>query len=273
MKTPITYYGGKQRLADTIVSMIPEHRIYCEPYFGGGAVFFRKPPSFLEAINDNNDLLINFYKETQNNFEQLKILVDNSLCSERDFLRAKEIYYGRIESNPLEQAWALWYTLNLSFSGSVYGSWKKDNGTSGSHVGRYFSEKRKIFGPHLKRRLQYVQISCSDALDVIQGRDSENTFFYIDPPYPAAYQQHYAGFTHRDLYELLQILSKLKGKFILSNYWSQTLKFHILKYGWNYETHKMRLSVNSFNKGESSRYRNEILVYNFQPRKDLFSNL
>ena len=44
MKTPITYYGGKQRLCKQILSMMPPHKIYCEPYFGGGAVFFSKWP-------------------------------------------------------------------------------------------------------------------------------------------------------------------------------------------------------------------------------------
>lgn len=43
MKTPLTYYGGKQRLAQTIIDMMPKHKIYCEPFFGGGAVFFAKP--------------------------------------------------------------------------------------------------------------------------------------------------------------------------------------------------------------------------------------
>ena len=42
MKTPLTYYGGKQQLASKIVSLIPEHRIYCEPFIGGAAVFFCK---------------------------------------------------------------------------------------------------------------------------------------------------------------------------------------------------------------------------------------
>ena len=63
MKTPITYYGGKQQLASVILGMIPAHRIYCEPFFGGGAVFFAKAPSFLEAINDKNDLLVPFYQQ------------------------------------------------------------------------------------------------------------------------------------------------------------------------------------------------------------------
>lgn len=58
MKTPITYYGGKQQMASTILAMIPSHKIYCEPFFGGGAVFFAKGASFLEVINDKNDLLV-----------------------------------------------------------------------------------------------------------------------------------------------------------------------------------------------------------------------
>lgn len=60
MRTPITYYGGKQNLSERIVSMMPRHKIYCEPFFGGGAVFFAKPKAGIEVINDKNDLLINF---------------------------------------------------------------------------------------------------------------------------------------------------------------------------------------------------------------------
>lgn len=32
MRTPITYYGGKQQLAAKIISMMPAHKIYCEPF-------------------------------------------------------------------------------------------------------------------------------------------------------------------------------------------------------------------------------------------------
>jgi len=41
MRTPITYYGGKQKLSKLIVSLIPKHRMYVEPFFGGGAVFLK----------------------------------------------------------------------------------------------------------------------------------------------------------------------------------------------------------------------------------------
>lgn len=65
MKTPITYYGGKQRLTKAILAMIPPHKIYIEPFFGGGAVFFAKEPSYLEVINDINDNIITFYRVCQ----------------------------------------------------------------------------------------------------------------------------------------------------------------------------------------------------------------
>ena len=38
MKTPISYYGGKQSLLKHILPLIPKHKIYVEPFFGGGAV-------------------------------------------------------------------------------------------------------------------------------------------------------------------------------------------------------------------------------------------
>ena len=62
LKTPITYYGGKQMMCGKIVPLIPKHRLYCEPFAGGAAIYFAKEPSELEVLNDTNRELINFYK-------------------------------------------------------------------------------------------------------------------------------------------------------------------------------------------------------------------
>jgi len=231
MKTPITYYGGKQTLADHIISQIPAHRIYCEPFFGGGAVFFRKGKSKLEVINDIDERLINFYTVAQNNFGELKNRIDSTLNSESQYVHAKDIWNDREPAGSVEKAWAVWLITNGSFAGSMHGGWKWSNGTSGSHTGVYIENKRNIFNKHLHERLRHVQISCRDAITVIKNRDSVDTFFYIDPPYPGSYQGHYRGYTHTDLFDLLQVLSTIKGKFMLSNYWSQTLKYFILKNG------------------------------------------
>ena len=79
-----------------------------------------------------------------------------------------------------------------------------------------------------------VQISCRDALKVIKNRDSPETFFYLDPPYPGAVQGHYYGYSEKNLADLLTILVKLKGRFILSNYWTETLRTAVDENRWNF---------------------------------------
>lgn len=42
MKALLKYPGAKNRLATWIVSHIPPHKVYCEPFLGSGAVFLNK---------------------------------------------------------------------------------------------------------------------------------------------------------------------------------------------------------------------------------------
>ena len=44
LRVPLTYWGGKQILAGRIVPLLAEHTGYVEPFCGGAAVFWRKPP-------------------------------------------------------------------------------------------------------------------------------------------------------------------------------------------------------------------------------------
>lgn len=125
MKTPITYYGGKQNLIDEILPMIPKHRIYCEPFFGGGAVFFAKSKSFLEVINDKNDLLINFYQQCIDNFDDLQHKVQHTLHSESEFNKAKRIYNNPTSHTDIEKAWAFWVVTNVSIMATPRGGVEK----------------------------------------------------------------------------------------------------------------------------------------------------
>lgn len=68
LKTPTSYYGGKQNLVRIIIPLIPKHTTYVEPFVGGGAIFWTKPKSEVEVINDTNRELINFYEVVQNEF-------------------------------------------------------------------------------------------------------------------------------------------------------------------------------------------------------------
>lgn len=270
-RTPITYYGGKQTLAPTIVQMFPAHRVYCEPFFGGGAVFFAKPKSYLEAINDTNERLVTFYKQVRNNFDELQQMVQDTLDAESEYNRAREIYNSRLPATDVEIAWAVWMVTNFSYSGSPRGGWKWDNGNAGSHTGIYMRRRRDEFSGWLKERLAEVQISNRDALEVIKQRDTPDTLFYLDPPYPMADMKHYSGYSFENLEELLAQLQAIKGKFILSNYTSPILEKYIAQNGWTRKEIEMPLKVSNFTK---PRTKSEVLVSNFAPcrEKSLFDN-
>jgi DNA adenine methylase len=115
MKTPISYYGGKQQLAKTILSLIPEHRLYCEPFLGGGAIFFAKPPSKVEIINDTNGELINFYRVVKHDFNALEKEVGMSLHSRKQHDQAWVIYKNPDLFDPIKRAWAVWMLANTSW--------------------------------------------------------------------------------------------------------------------------------------------------------------
>ena len=79
MKTPISYYGGKQTMLKHILPLIPKHRLYTEAFCGGAAVLFAKRPSEAEIINDLNMNLTVFYWMCQACYPELKQEIEKTL--------------------------------------------------------------------------------------------------------------------------------------------------------------------------------------------------
>ena len=71
MKSVISYLGGKSRLAKQIINVMPKHETYVEPFCGAAWVFFAKPPSNGEILNDANGELVNFWRVIQNHRDEM----------------------------------------------------------------------------------------------------------------------------------------------------------------------------------------------------------
>ena len=71
MRGPLSYIGGKTRLASRIIDRIPEHLAYVEPFAGGAQVFFHKEPSKIEVLNDLDGEVVNLYRICQSHHEEL----------------------------------------------------------------------------------------------------------------------------------------------------------------------------------------------------------
>jgi len=260
MKTPISYYGGKQKLAAKILSLIPNHNLYCEPFIGGAAIFFAKPPSPVEVINDTNRELINFYRVVQNDFVALEKEVKISLHSRDLHRKAKVIYNNPDMFSEIKRAWAVWVLATQSFSSMLDGSFGYDiqKGTTSLKI----KNKRDSFTEDYAIRLQDVQIECTDAIRIIESRDRPDSFFYCDPPYFNSDCGHYDGYTEMDFENLLKVLSKIKGKFLLSSYPSDVLKRYTKEFGWNTITVEQKVSVANRSK-KPPKSKTEVLTANY----------
>lgn len=62
MNSPIAYFGGKSRLSKEIIPLIQKHTCYVELFCGAAWVFFKKPESKVEVLNDLDNNIVNLYR-------------------------------------------------------------------------------------------------------------------------------------------------------------------------------------------------------------------
>lgn len=250
MRTPITYYGGKTNMLPHLLPLIPDHRVYVEGFAGGAALFWAKKPSPIEVLIDKNGEVSNFYRVMKLDFDSLCKEIEATLHCEYTFNKAKAIYKSPEGHTELQRAWAFWVSANMSFGGEVGGSfqWVRHHGDNW-HPAIFIANRRKEF-KYYKSRLKHVTIRTKKIEDLIFKLDGNDVFFYLDPPYVGARQGHYSGYTEEMFLELLQYISAIDGKFLLSSYPHKTLNKFAKKKGWNQISIDMKRGVQNGRKTE-----------------------
>lgn len=220
----LNYYGSKWRLAPRIIELIPSHTIFVEPYGGSAAVMLLKQPSYLEVYNDQYEDLVNFFKVLRDQPEMLIRAIKLTPMA-RAALRHAVSDPEPIDS--VERARRFYVGAWLSRNGNTTrndSGWRYER--SGSRGKSFVSNWDETY--HLElivKRLKQIQIECDDALRVIKRFDSDDTVFYVDPPYPkdtrsASHLTEYIHDFHTpEKHELLaDVLHSVSGGVILSCY-------------------------------------------------------
>lgn len=224
----LRYHGGKFRLAEWILSFLPAHDCYVEPFAGAASVLMRKPRSPAECINDLDEKVVNVFR----------VLRDREKAAE--LRRRLELTpFSRVEFNDayregIDDVDSAVKTVALAFMGQGSDAVTKGLRT-GFRCALRNSDNRGLPShewadwpsqiPHFVSRLQGVAIECCGARDIIPRLDSPRTLFYVDPPYPLltrsesrskhGYRWEMTDEQHR---ELAQILTAVAGMVVLSGY-------------------------------------------------------
>lgn len=257
IKTPISYYGGKQQLLKYITPLIPQHTCYTEVFSGGAAVFWAKEVAKIEVLNDTNRIIIDFWEELKTNYEALNEKIQSTLHSAEQYKEANIIYNAPMLFSKLERAWAFWCLTSMSYGSMPGGGFAFQKRIKNS-CAKKVHNKRLSFTDELCNRLQETTIESNDAGKVIKRYDTEDTFHYIDPPYIDSNQGHYAGYTEDKYNKHLSILENIEGKFLLSSYPSDILSDYAKRNGWQQIHINRQMSMS-----KNRKIKTEVLTANY----------
>jgi DNA adenine methylase len=253
MAGPLSYIGGKNRLAKGVIEIFPEHTTYVEAFAGGAKVFFRKKPSKVEVLNDLDGEIVNFYRVCQQHYEELLRYFKFVVVSRTSFDLLKRTDPGTLTD--IQRAARYLYILRNCFASLVRNPVYHRNVIQPPSF-NLESLPELIENAH--KRLQRVQLECAPYEEVVRRFDRPTTLFYLDPPYwGRKLYRHNLG--EADFEKLAEQLKQIRGKFILSlNDVPEVRKlfrqFHIQGVELHYTSQKLA----------GKRYK-EVVITNFKP--------
>jgi len=210
MRGPLSYIGGKTRLASRIIERMPRHLAYVEPFAGGAQVFFHKEPSAIEVLNDLDGELVNLYRVCQSHHEELIRFMRFMVLSREWFERLQRTSPQSLTD--IQRAARYLYLQKVAFGGRVR---SQSYGYFVTSSNRFSPKKVPEMIAKSHERLAGTQIECSPYEEVLRRYDRPTTFFYIDPPYFGVKLYHH-NLEPVEFSTLRDRLKELKGKFLLS---------------------------------------------------------
>lgn len=227
IKPLVPYHGGKSRLAPWIVSLMPAHRVFVEPFAGSAAVLLAKPRSTHEVLNDVDGNVVNFYRVLRERADDLEYACRLTPYARDEFADADLSE----DLDDLERARRWWIRTNQSFvhTASIATGWSTSV-LRGSNNARTVFNRIERFAAAAER-LGHVTIENRDAAYIIERYSTPDCVVYADPPYlmstrsaagkkrPGGDYTHEFGADaeHRDLADLLKASP---GTVLLSGYHS-----------------------------------------------------
>ncbi|MDB9496140.1 DNA adenine methylase [Spirulina major CS-329] len=222
-QTPLRYPGGKQKDIPFLFKFFKQCQEFREPFLGGGSILLNSIKRGLATqyyANDLNPLVFSFWKEVQNNAEELADFVWK--------FHKQHPYRGPSRNSPAWQKFrqhltndlndpdkfpddqfhraARFFILNRSTSG---GSTESGGMTAAAYCDRFTRSSVERLR-NLHGLLDSVQLSNVDYSELI-ARPGQDVFIFLDPPYLSAEKSGlygksgdlHRGFDHEHLARVL----------------------------------------------------------------------
>ena len=272
LQLPLTWHGGKGafngKLAKWIISLMPAHSIYVEPFAGGLSVLLHK-----EVYQDTSEIVNDIYGELSNFWRVLATTPDRML-RELWGTPFSEVAWNEAEqrladSDAVRRATAFYIRIRQSRQGLGKGfatmSKERLRGGMNEQANNYWSAIEGL--PAIHYRLKRVVIMCQDFEQVMRTQDSYGTLSYLDPPYlhetrdSGTLDSYVHEMSVADHIRLLDICANMDGCFLLSGYRSELYDEYAARHNW--VRHEYTLPNNASSK-KKKELKTECLWGNFR---------
>jgi DNA adenine methylase len=173
------YPGSKWSMADWIISHMPPHTTYLEPFFGSGAVLFRKSPSVIETVNDLDGNVVNLFRVIRDRPDELAHVLQWTPY-------ARDEYYTAYDDagDDLERARRflvrMWQAIGAKTSDRT--GWRSDISVDTSYKPKEWTKLPAKLSA-VAERLRQVQIENQLAEAIMERYRRPDVLIYCDPPY------------------------------------------------------------------------------------------
>jgi len=203
--------GNKKKIAKEIQKYFPPHKIYIEPFFGAGGMFFNKPKAKYNIVNDLDSDVFNLFQVVMNQKEELEkafymMPIHSDLL---DYWKKNE------ETDPIKKALRFLFLSNFTFMGA------------GSSVSFGDGNTKDLLYKNIDATNDYLKnvwfdnSDCNKFIKVsTSGRvgDSKDILIYCDPPYLGTDDNYSNSFTKEQSESLFDTLEETGCKFAMSEF-------------------------------------------------------
>lgn len=249
--------GNKKKIAKEIQKYFPEHKIYIEPFFGAGGMFFNKPKAKYNIVNDLDSDVFNLFQVVMNQKQELEKAF-YLMPIHSDLLN---YWKKNKETDPIKKALRFLLLSNFTHLG------KMDTLIYGASGGR--QRLKQNFKKELKKTYSIIfdiQFNNKDfkrflkniSLDDRSGKgETKQTFIYSDPPYLQTVDTYSNSDTWQesdssDLFDALQktgckfAYSEFNHPFILQKAKERNLNVHIIGERQNLKNRRVEILVTNY---------------------------
>tara|TARA_R110002096_G_scaffold4498_1_gene21022 strand:+ start:494 stop:1261 length:768 start_codon:yes stop_codon:yes gene_type:complete len=241
--------GNKKKIAKKLQAYFPPHKIYIEPFFGCGGMFFNKPKAKYNIVNDLDSDVFNLFQVVMNQKEELEQAF-YLMPIHSDLL---EYWKQNKETEPIKKALRFLFLSNFTIMGTGTNMRGSSTEESKENIEKALNETFEL--------LKYIKFFNFDFVDFFRTisfrRQSEinGVLIYCDPPYLGTTDNYSNSFTEeqsKDLFDTLQktgckfAYSEFNHPFILQQAKERNLNVHVIGERQNLKNRRIEILVTNY---------------------------